>query len=99
MPAYRTRNLRLSEPFRPRRWNCRRHDTAGVAGENDPPLPPPYGRGMEPERVRTSMFVENDVGTDGSETAAEAVRRASALADAFGADLHVVNAYKPPAIV
>jgi nucleotide-binding universal stress UspA family protein len=45
------------------------------------------------------MFRAIVVGTDGSATAQEAVRRAGALADAFGADLHVVNAYKPPAIV
>lgn len=45
------------------------------------------------------MFQAIVVGTDGSDTAGEAVRRAAALAAAFGADLHVVNAYKPPAIV
>ena len=45
------------------------------------------------------MFRTIVVGTDGSATAAEAVRRAKALAEAFGADLHVVNAYKPPALV
>ena len=45
------------------------------------------------------MFRAIVVGTDGSVTATEAVRRAGALADAFGADLHVVNAYRPPALV
>jgi nucleotide-binding universal stress UspA family protein len=45
------------------------------------------------------MFRAIVVGTDGSTTAGEAVRRARALAEAFGADLHVVNAYKPPALV
>jgi len=45
------------------------------------------------------MFRAIVVGTDGSATAAEAVRRARALAEAFAADLHVVNAYKPPALV
>lgn len=45
------------------------------------------------------MFRTIVVGTDGSPTAAEAVRRGRELADAFGADLHVVNAYKPPALV
>jgi len=45
------------------------------------------------------MFRAIVVGTDGSPTASEAVRRAAALAAAFGADLHVVNAYKPPALV
>jgi nucleotide-binding universal stress UspA family protein len=45
------------------------------------------------------MFRAIVVGTDGSVTATEAVRRARALAEAFGADLHVVNAYRPPALV
>jgi nucleotide-binding universal stress UspA family protein len=45
------------------------------------------------------MFRAIVVGTDGSATAGEAVRRAGALAAAFHADLHVVNAYKPPAMV
>src|SRR4029078_7801501 len=44
------------------------------------------------------MFRAIVVGTDGSTTAGEAVRRARALAEAFGADLHVVNAYQPPAL-
>ena len=35
------------------------------------------------------------VGTDGSETAKEAVREAIRLAKAFDAELHVVSAYKP----
>lgn len=39
------------------------------------------------------------VGTDGSATAAEAVRRAGALATAFHSELHVVNAYRTPAMV
>ena len=45
------------------------------------------------------MFRAIVVGTDGSATAREAVCRARALAEAFAADLHVVNAYKPPALV
>jgi nucleotide-binding universal stress UspA family protein len=45
------------------------------------------------------MFRAIVVGTDGSTTAGEAVRRAGALAAAFRADLHVVHAYKPPAVV
>jgi nucleotide-binding universal stress UspA family protein len=45
------------------------------------------------------MFRSIVVGTDGSATATEAVRRAGALADAFTADLHVVSAYRPPAVV
>jgi nucleotide-binding universal stress UspA family protein len=38
------------------------------------------------------------VGADGSETAAEAVRHAAALAEQFGAHLHLVSAYKPVAV-
>jgi nucleotide-binding universal stress UspA family protein len=45
------------------------------------------------------MFRSIVVGTDGSATAAEAVRRAGVLAAAFRADLHVVNAYQPPVMV
>lgn len=45
------------------------------------------------------MFRSIVVGTDGSATAAEAVRRARTLAGAFSADLHVVSAYRPPAMV
>ena len=35
------------------------------------------------------------VGTDGSETAQEAVRQATELAKAVGANLHLVSAYEP----
>ena len=35
------------------------------------------------------------VGTDGSETAGEAVRQASELAKNFGATVHLVSAYEP----
>jgi len=45
------------------------------------------------------MFRAIVVGTDGSPTATEAVRRAHSLAGALTADLHVVNAYRPPAVV
>ena len=45
------------------------------------------------------MFRSIVVGTDGSATAGEAVRRARTLAGAFGADLHVVSAYQCPAAV
>jgi len=45
------------------------------------------------------MFRSIVVGTDGSPTATEAVRRAHRLAGAFRADLHVVNAYRPPAVL
>ncbi|MBW3557018.1 MAG: universal stress protein, partial [Actinobacteria bacterium] len=41
------------------------------------------------------MFRSIVVGTDGSPTAAEAVRRATELATICGAKLHVVSAYKP----
>ena len=41
------------------------------------------------------MFKRIVVGTDGSETAAEAVRQAAELAKAHGAKLHLVSAYEP----
>lgn len=41
------------------------------------------------------MFERIIVGTDGSETAAEAVRQATELARATGAKLDVVSAYEP----
>ncbi len=41
------------------------------------------------------MFNTIVVGTDGSETAAEAVRQATELAKAHGAKLHIVSAYEP----
>jgi nucleotide-binding universal stress UspA family protein len=45
------------------------------------------------------MFRSIVVGTDGSPTGNEALRRARTLADAFAADLHVVSAYQCPAAV
>jgi len=41
------------------------------------------------------MFSSVVVGTDGSDTAAEAVRRAIEIARLYGATLHIVTAYKP----
>jgi nucleotide-binding universal stress UspA family protein len=41
------------------------------------------------------MFVSMVVGTDGSDTAAEAVRQASELAARIGAKVHLVSAYEP----
>ena len=41
------------------------------------------------------MFGAIVVGTDGSETAGEAVRRATDLARAVGATVHVVSAFEP----
>ena len=41
------------------------------------------------------MFASIVVGTDGSETAAEAVNQASELAKAVGARVHLVSAYEP----
>src|SRR4051812_39628944 len=41
------------------------------------------------------MFTSIVVGTDGTATAAEAVRRAGGLARLCGAKLHVVTAYRP----
>jgi nucleotide-binding universal stress UspA family protein len=41
------------------------------------------------------MFGSIVVGTDGSETASEAVRQATELANAIGAKIHLVSAYEP----
>lgn len=41
------------------------------------------------------MFGSIVVGTDGSETAGEAVRQATELAKALGARIHLVSAYEP----
>jgi nucleotide-binding universal stress UspA family protein len=41
------------------------------------------------------MYSTIVVGADGSETAAEAVKHAAALAKQFDAELHIVSAYKP----
>ena len=41
------------------------------------------------------MFGSFVVGTDGSETAAEAVRQATELAGSIGAQIHLVSAYEP----
>jgi nucleotide-binding universal stress UspA family protein len=41
------------------------------------------------------MFGSIVVGTDGSETAGEAVRQATELAAAIGAQIHIVSAYEP----
>ena len=41
------------------------------------------------------MYDSIVVGTDGSDTAKEAVRQASELAKTVGAKLHLVSAYEP----
>src|SRR3954452_19701204 len=41
------------------------------------------------------MFGSIVVGTDGSDTAGEAVRQATELAKAVGAEIHLVSAYEP----
>ena len=41
------------------------------------------------------MFGSIVVGTDGSETASEAVRQATDLASKVGAEIHLVSAYEP----
>ncbi len=41
------------------------------------------------------MFGSMVVGTDGSDTAGEAVRQASELAERIGAKVHLVSAYEP----
>ena len=47
------------------------------------------------ERQREKMFRTIVVGTDGSDTAGEAVRQAVDLARAVGAGLGLVSAYEP----
>jgi nucleotide-binding universal stress UspA family protein len=42
-----------------------------------------------------AMFDSMVVGTDGSDTASEAVRQAAELAGALGATIHLVSAYEP----
>src|SRR3954467_8499439 len=42
-----------------------------------------------------AMFDSMVVGTDGSDTAKEAVRQATVLAKSVGAKLHLVSAYEP----
>src|SRR4051794_11949223 len=44
---------------------------------------------------RRQMFGSIVVGTDGSETAGEAVRQATELAKAVGAKIHLVSAFEP----
>ncbi len=44
------------------------------------------------------MYSSIVVGTDGSETATEAVRQAAGLARAFGATLDIVSAYEPASV-
>jgi nucleotide-binding universal stress UspA family protein len=44
------------------------------------------------------MYESIVVGTDGSETATEAVRRAAEIARPIGATIHVVSAYEPRAL-
>ena len=45
--------------------------------------------------IARAMFGSIVVGTDGSETASEAVRQATELARIHGARIHVVSAYEP----
>jgi nucleotide-binding universal stress UspA family protein len=81
------------------RWvyECRNRDKSGVISEREPAFAAPYGQRDDMRRRGKAMFQAIVVGTDGSATATEAVRRAGVLAAAFGADLHVVNAYGAPA--
>jgi len=44
------------------------------------------------------MYSSIVVGTDGSDTATEAVRQAAGLAQAFGASLDIVSAYEPASV-
>jgi nucleotide-binding universal stress UspA family protein len=47
--------------------------------------------------ISALMFKSIVIGTDGSETAGEAVRQATSLAKELGAQVHVVSAYEPVA--
>src|SRR3954464_1193862 len=47
------------------------------------------------EAARRLMYKSIVVGTDGSDTAKEAVRQAAELAKTMGAKLHLVSAYEP----
>jgi nucleotide-binding universal stress UspA family protein len=49
----------------------------------------------EPAAGRRQMFSTIVVGTDGSETASEAVRQATDLAKSVGASIHLVSAFEP----
>jgi nucleotide-binding universal stress UspA family protein len=51
--------------------------------------------GFDERARRTSMFKSIVVGTDGSDTANQAVRQAVDLAGAVGAKLELVSAYEP----
>jgi nucleotide-binding universal stress UspA family protein len=53
--------------------------------------PPGQGPGLEGDRLFASIVV----GTDGSETATEAVRQAAELAKSLGAKIFLVSAYEP----
>jgi nucleotide-binding universal stress UspA family protein len=55
---------------------------------------PPSGRSRAGVECRASMSERILVGTDGSDTAAQAVSEAVRLAKALGAELHVVTGYK-----
>src|SRR5271169_2093340 len=48
-----------------------------------------------PQRARRIMFRSIVVGTDGSDTATQAVRQAVDLARAVGAKIELVSAYEP----
>src|SRR6185295_1799265 len=49
----------------------------------------------QPNRMMRPMFDSMVVGTDGSDTAKEAVRQATDLAKTLGAKVHLVSAYEP----
>ena len=54
-------------------------------------------RSITPRMIARRMFRSIVVGTDGSETARQAVREATALAAALGASIELVCAYEPVA--
>jgi nucleotide-binding universal stress UspA family protein len=56
---------------------------------------PTGGESLWPERKGEAMFKSIVVGTDGSDTANQAVRQAVDVARALGAKLELVSAYEP----
>ena len=70
-------------------------ETAGLSSDIglNPMGPTANGHAIRPYDAR--VFSSMVVGTDGSETASEAVRQAAELAQKVGAKVHLVSAYEP----
>jgi len=56
---------------------------------------PPHGEAWTTATRRVTLFKSIVVGTDGSDTATQAVRQAVELAHSVGATLEIVSAYEP----